>query len=706
MFSTTYQDSVATVFFDVPGASVNAWNSATVQAFAHVLDEVLARPDLKGIILTSGKKDFIVGADLKSLSSEADIAGVMAMVALFNGLLRRLETCGKTVVAAMNGTALGGGYELALACHYRLCLDKPDIQIGLPEAMIGLMPGGGGTQRLPRLIGIQEALRLMMEGARLAPDKALKTGLVDALLPDRESLLAEARRLILEKPKTTQPWDEQNFKIPGGAVTHPSNVMMFAGAAGLLLKKTYGNYPAPLNILRAVHEGLQLPLELGLKVEERYFESCLRSPQARHMVRTLFIHMNAAGKREAAAGDSRDVKKLGILGAGMMGAGIAYVSALAGMEVVLKDVSAEAAEKGKDYSRRLLSERVAKGRMSQADADAILDCIHATGDYAPLAGCDLVIEAVFEDRALKNTVTRESEALLDAGAVFGSNTSTLPITGLAQASQRPQNFIGIHFFSPVEKMQLVEIIMGRETSEYARNVALDYVHKIKKTPIVVNDGRGFYTSRIFTTYLFEGFHMVAEGVHPALIDNGARLAGMMVGPLAVADEVSIELAYKVMKQTEADTGQAIRSPAADVVRRFVEEFKRPGRKAGKGFYDYPEFGKKRLWPGLADYYPRAARQPDVEEVKQRFLCIQSLETLRCLEEGIVTRPQDADIGSILGWGFAPYTGGTFSYVEFVGIRRFAETCRRLEEKYGERFRIPKILEEKLLAGKWIFNNCS
>ncbi|MCX7650484.1 MAG: 3-hydroxyacyl-CoA dehydrogenase NAD-binding domain-containing protein [Flavobacteriales bacterium] len=699
MFSTTYQDSVATVVFDVPGAPVNAWNTATVQAFAKVLDDVLACPDLKGIILTSGKKDFIVGADLKSLSSEADIAGVMAMVPLFSGLLRRLETCGKTVVAAMNGTALGGGYELALACHYRLCVDNPNIQIGLPEVMIGLLPGGGGTQRLPRLIGIQEALRLMMEGTRLTPDKALKAGLVDALLPDRESLLAEARRLILEKPKTTQPWDEQTFKIPGGAVTHPSNVMMFAGAAGLLLKKTYGNYPAPLNILRAVHEGLQLPLELGLKVEERYFENCLRSPQARHMVRTLFLHMNAAGKREAAAGDSRDVKKLGILGAGMMGAGIAYVSALAGMEVVLKDVSAEAAEKGKDYSRRLLSERVAKGRMGQADADAILDRIHATGDYAPLAGCDLVIEAVFEDRALKNTVTRETEALLDAGAVFGSNTSTLPITGLAQASQRPQNFIGIHFFSPVEKMQLVEIIMGRETSEYARNMALDYVRKIKKTPIVVNDSRGFYTSRIFTTYLFEGFHMVAEGVNPALIENGARLAGMMVGPLAVADEVSIELAYKVMKQTEAETGQPLRTPAAEVVRRFVEEFQRSGRKAGKGFYDYPEFGKKRLWPGLADFYPRAARQPDVEEVQQRFLCIQTLETLRCLEEGIVTHPQDADIGSILGWGFAPYTGGTVSYVEFAGIQRFADTCRRLEEKHGERFRIPKILEEKLKAGK-------
>ncbi|MCX7769314.1 MAG: 3-hydroxyacyl-CoA dehydrogenase NAD-binding domain-containing protein, partial [Flavobacteriales bacterium] len=603
MFSTTYQDSVATVVFDVPGAPVNAWNSATVQAFAHVLDDVLGHPDLKGIILTSGKKDFIVGADLKSLSSEADIAGVMTMVSLFNGLLRRLETCGKTVVAAINGTALGGGYELALACHYRLCVDKPNIQIGLPEVMIGLMPGGGGTQRLPRLIGIQEALRLMMEGSRLSAPEALKAGLVDALLPDNNSLLAEAHRLIVEKPKTTQPWDEQNFKIPGGAVTHPSNVMMFAGAAGLLLKKTYGNYPAPLNILRAVHEGLQLPLELGLKVEERSFKNCLRSPQARHMVRTLFLHMNAAGKRETTGSNSREVKKLGILGAGMMGAGIAYVSALAGIEVVLKDVSTEAAEKGKDYSRRLLSERVAKGRMSQADADAILDRIHATGDYAPLAGCDLVIEAVFEDRALKNTVTRESEAILDSGAVFGSNTSTLPITGLAQASQRPQNFIGIHFFSPVEKMQLVEIIMGRETSEYARNVALDYVRKINKTPIVVNDGRGFYTSRVFTTYLFEGFHMVDEGVNPALIENGARLAGMMVGPLAVADEVSIELAYKVMKQTEADTGQPLRTPAAEVVRRFVEEFQRPGRKAGKGFYDYPEFGKKRLWPGLADYYP-------------------------------------------------------------------------------------------------------
>jgi 3-hydroxyacyl-CoA dehydrogenase/enoyl-CoA hydratase/3-hydroxybutyryl-CoA epimerase len=700
MFTTQIKDGIATLVFDVPGVPVNAWNVSTVQAFGEALDEILTRPDVKGIIITSGKKDFIVGADLKSLNSEEDVGALMQMVQKFHTLLRRLETSGKTVVAAINGSALGGGYELALACHYRLALNHPNLQIGLPEVMVGLLPGGGGTQRLPRLIGIQEALRLMMEGTRLSPDKALKAGLIDALGETPEALLAEAHRLIREKPKTVQPWDEQNFKIPGGAVTHPSNVMMFAGAAGLLLKKTYGNYPAPLNILRAVHEGLQLPFELGLQVEQRFFENCLRTPQARHMIRTLFIHMNAAGKRtEVKEGDSREVKKLGILGAGMMGAGIAYVSAMAGIEVVLKDVSEEAAEKGKDYTRRLLEERVNKGRMTRAEAEVILERIISTGDYEPLRGCDLVIEAVFENRALKNEVTRATEALLDARAVFGSNTSTLPITSLAEASQRPENFIGIHFFSPVEKMQLVEIIMGRNTSAYARNVALDYVRKIKKTPIVVNDGRGFYTSRIFTTYLFEGFHMVAEGVNPALIENGARMAGMMVGPLAVADEVSIELAYKVMKQTEADTGEPIRTPAAEVVRRFVEELNRPGRKAGKGFYDYPQNGRKRLWKGLRDIYPPASSQPGVEEVKNRLLCIQSLETMRCLQEGIVMQPQDADIGSILGWGFAPHTGGTLSLVEFVGLPRFAETCRRLEEKYGERFRLPEIFLELEKKGK-------
>lgn len=700
MFTIQINDGIATLTIDVPGAPVNAWNVATVKAFGQALEDILPRADVKGLIITSGKKDFIVGADLKSLNGEEDVNALMDMVRLFHTLLRRLETSGKTVVAAMNGTALGGGYELALACHYRLVLNDPGIQIGLPEVMVGLLPGGGGTQRLPRLIGIQEALRLMMEGTRLSPEKALKAGLVDALCETPDALMNEARRLIVEKPRTIQPWDEQNFKIPGGAVTHPSNVMMFAGAAGLLLKKTYGNYPAPVNILRAVHEGLQLPFDLGLQVEQRFFENCLRTPQARHMIRTLFIHMNAAGKRtEVKDGDSREVKKLGILGAGMMGAGIAYVSAMAGMDVVLKDVNIQAAEKGKDYSRKLLEERLAKGRMSRVEADAILSRIMPTGDYEPLRGCDLVIEAVFEDRALKNDVTRATEALLDERAVFGSNTSTLPITGLAEASSRPENFIGIHFFSPVEKMQLVEIILGRNTSAYARNVALDYVRKIKKTPIVVNDGRGFYTSRIFTTYLFEGFQMVAEGVNPALIENSARLAGMMVGPLAVADEVSIELAYKVMKQTEADTGQPIDTPAAAVVRRFIEEFQRPGRKAGKGFYDYPEGGKKRLWKGLSDYYPPAAKQPDVEEVKNRLLYIQSLETMRCLEEGIVMRPQDADIGSILGWGFAPYTGGTLSFVEFVGLRRFAETCRRLEEKHGERFRLPEVFLELERSGR-------
>lgn len=689
------ENNIATLSFNMTENPVNVINEASMLALQENLEKALTDASVKGVIITSSKKEFLVGADLNMIIHIKTAEEIRNAANRLHQLLRRMETSGKPVVAAINGTALGGGFEICLACHYRIAIDDPKIEIGLPEVMLGLLPGGGGTQRLPRLIGIQESLRPLMEGLKVRPQQALQNKMVDALVKSREELLPAAREWILKTGNAVQPWDAKGFKIPGGGVNSPNNVMIMAGAAGLLRKKTYGNYPAPLAILNCVYEGLQLPFDKALQVEARYFARCVMSDEAKNMIRTLFFSMNDANKGSARPSGvpPTDIKKVGILGAGMMGAGIAYVSANAGLEVVLKDVTIQAAEKGKEYSSKLLSEKVQKGRMAKEKMDEILNRIHCTENPADMAGCELVVEAVFENREIKARVTQESEMAMGVDSVFASNTSTLPITGLAKASSRPDKFIGLHFFSPVDKMPLVEIIKGQKSSDYAIAMCVDYVRKIKKTPIVVNDSRGFFTSRVFSTYLFEGFEMLAEGVNPVIIENVAKSAGMPVGPLAVADEVSIELAYKINKQTETDTGKKNDSKAVLVINKFIEELNRPGKKAGKGFYEYPPGEKKYLWNGLSTHFPLMENQPDSETVKKRLLYIQALETVRCFEENVITSSKDGDLGSILGIGFPPFTGGTLSYIDSIGVKKFVTECGQFARKYGKRFRPSKRLKE-------------
>jgi 3-hydroxyacyl-CoA dehydrogenase/enoyl-CoA hydratase/3-hydroxybutyryl-CoA epimerase len=688
------QDGVAQLVIDIPNRPMNVLTPEFMAELDQAIDRIAGDDAVKGAIITSGKSSFVAGADLKDLVSVFERghgpAEIYEFARSFSLLFRKLETCGKPFVAAINGTALGGGLELCLACHYRVAIDDPKAKLGLPEVQVGLLPGAGGTQRLPRMIGSEKALPLMAEGTHLDPAKAHALGFVEELAADRDELLARARAWILEKGDPVQPWDKKGFKFPGGAgASRPGTAQTFMVGTALVAQKTMHNYPAPIAILSCVYEGSIVPIDKGLEIESQYFVELLTGPVSRNMIRTLFLDKGAADKlvRRPKGVDKAPVKKLGVLGAGMMGAGIAYVSAFAGMEVVLLDTDQANAEKGKGYSKGLLEKRVGRGKMAAEQAEQVLARIAPTTNYADLAGCDLVIEAVFEDRDIKRGVTEKTEAVIPEDAIFASNTSTLPITGLAKASKRPEQFIGIHFFSPVDKMPLVEIIVGEKTGETAVARALDYVQQIRKTPIVVNDSRGFYTSRVFGTYVKEGVAMLAEGVKPALIENAAKMAGMPVGPLAVSDEVTLDLSYKIMKQTRKDLGDAYREHPADaVITRFHDELKRLGKRYGAGFYAYPEGGKKHLWPGLAEVYPPAAEQPDVEEVKKRLLNIMALETARCIEEGVVTDPADADVGSIFGWGFPPWTGGTASYIDTVGMADFLAECDRMADTFGEHYR--------------------
>jgi len=694
-------DGIATVTIDLPGRSMNVITPALTAELAAAVDHIATDPAIRAVILTSGKPAFIAGADLMDIVHlyGSGISGpeLMREISRYSAALRKLETCGKPVAAAINGTALGGGLELCLACHYRVLADDPKAVVGLPEVQVGLLPGAGGTQRLPRLIGIQPALELMTQGTHVEPAKAKALGIVHALAPAAD-VVAAARRWLKESPDPVQPWDKKGFRWPGGAgAMHPGAMQTFMAGSALIADKTQHNYPAPISILSSVYEGSIVPFDTGLRIEARYFTRLLQDPVYRNMTRTLFISKGAAEKlvRRPAGVPKSKVTRLGMLGAGMMGAGIAYVSARAGMDVVLLDTTREAADKGKDYSRGLLQKRVDQGRETAAGMAAVLDRIHPTTDYADLEGCELVIEAVFESRDIKAGVTRQTEAVVAETAVFASNTSTLPITGLAEASARPANFIGLHFFSPVDKMPLVEIILGRQTSSEALARSLDYVAQIRKTPIVVNDSRGFYTSRVFMTYANEGMALLEEGVLPALIENAGKQAGMPVGPLAVHDEVSLELSVKIYQQTKKDLGDAWAGPSAiGVALKFAGELGRKGKKSGQGFYEYPKDGRKFLWPGIAGVYPPAARQPEVEEVKKRLLYIQALESFRCLDEGVVTEPADADLGSILGWGYPPWTGGTLSFIETVGLPQFVAECDRLAAAHGPRFRVPESLRER------------
>jgi 3-hydroxyacyl-CoA dehydrogenase / enoyl-CoA hydratase / 3-hydroxybutyryl-CoA epimerase len=707
-------DGIATLTIDQPGKSMNVISPEFVSEFEAAIERAAGDVSAKGIIVTSGKSSFVAGADLIGMESlivqakTAPAAEALKAVLHFTQVLRRLETCGKPVACAINGTALGGGFEIALACHYRVAADNEGIKIGQPEVQVGLCPGAGGTQRIPRLIGIMPALPLLLEGKNLTPAKAKGAGLIHEVVPAADLLAAAKKWLTSPAAKAVQPWDEKSFKVPGGAGgMNPNAVQTFIAGNAMLRDKTQGNYPAAQAIMSCVYEGTSVPIDLGLKIEAKYFVSLLRGNVAPNMIRTLFVNKGKADKlvRRPAGVPKAQFKKIGMLGAGMMGAAIAYVAATNGIEVVLIDRDMEAAERGKGYAKKLVDGAVSKRRMTPADGEALLARIHPAVDFAALADVDYIIEAVFEDKDIKADVTKRVEAVIRSGTIFGSNTSTMPITGLAEASSRPDKFIGIHFFSPVDKMPLVEIIRGKETGDEALAVTLDLVQAIKKTPIVVNDGRGFFTSRFCGCYIAEGEIMLTEGIPAVLIEGAGKLAGMPVGPLSLADEVAIDLGWKIHKATAAALGDAYKPNAAvPVMETMYVNNGRAGRKNGKGFYDYPENGPKTLWHGLADLYPPKPESlwPSVDELKKRLLYAQALDAVRCMEEGVLTAAEDGDVGGIMGLGFAPYTGGPISLVDTVGIPKFIEECEALAAKYGERFNPPKLLRDMAAKGETFY----
>ena len=701
-------DGILTLTIDLPKRSMNVINAEFGADFEPACKRAIEDDAVKGIIITSAKDSFVAGADIDMIFPITDAEQAMNAAKDLAQGLRALETCGKPVAAAMNGTALGGGLEICLACHYRVAIDDSlsggKAKIGLPEVKLGLLPGAGGTQRLPRMIGIQAALPLILEGKELNPAKAKAAGIVDDLASDRDDMMAKARAWVKATPKAQQPWDQKGFKYPGGDAKSPKMAQVLAIAPSMLRDKTKGNYPAPENILSCVVEGSLVDFDSAMTVEARYFANCVVSQVSKNMIGTLWFQLNAI-KRGASRPDGFDqytTKKVGILGAGMMGAGIAYVSAKAGIEVVLKDVSQDAADKGKAYSEMLEDKAIKRGRSTPEKKAALLDRIDATDSYDGMADCDLIIEAVFEDRDLKATVTRDTEAVLPETATFASNTSTLPISGLAQASKRPEQFIGLHFFSPADKMPLVEIIKGEKTNAETLAKAFDYVLQIRKTPIVVNDSRGFYTSRVFATYVNEGMAMIAEGVPPAVIERAGLQAGMPVGPLALHDEVSLSLSWHIMEQTrkdfEAEGKDFPKSPGYDVVDTMVNTLERVGKKAGKGFYDYPEKGQKHLWPGLKEHFPPKDSW-DFDTLVERFGTIQANETARCMEEGVVESVADANIGSIFGWGFAPHEGGTLQYINARGVQAFVDQCRAYAKDFGPRFEPAELLVKMAADGK-------
>lgn len=703
------QDGIALLTIDLPGKSMNIISAQLLDELESMVTRITEDDAIKGAVITSGKVgSFVAGADLDMLLSWTDKLEDGTPEDLFkaafrmNDLLRKMETCGKPIAAAINGLALGGGLEICLACHYRVVADNPKITLGFPEVMVGLLPGAGGTQRLPRLMGVQAALPFLLQGKNMNPKNALANNVVHEIAP-LEEIIDKAKAWITGGGKAVQPWDEKRFKVPGGqGAFNPGIAQTFMGAQAMVQKETKGNYPAAVAILSCVYEGHQLPMDTAIRIESKYFATLLMGDVAPNMIRTLFVNKQAAEKgiRRPKDVPPMKTKKLGMLGAGMMGAGIAFVSAMAGIEVVLLDREQEFADKGKAYSEGLLAKRVKRKKMTQEKADGILALITPTTDYADLKGCDLIIEAVLEDVAVKADVTAKVEAVVGTDCIYASNTSTLPITELAKASRDENQFIGIHFFSPVDKMPLVEIIMGDKTNDLALAKALDYVKQIRKTPIVVNDSRGFYTSRCFSTYVMEAFNMIAEGITPALIENSGSFAGMAVGPLAVGDEVSLELSYHVGQATKKALGDAYVVQDADgVVEKLYLELGRKGKKNGKGLYDYPEGGEKHLWPGLAEHFPLAENQPTSEEVTKRLLYRQAIEVIRCYEEGVLQAPEDADIGAIFGWGFAPWTGGPLSMVDTIGVKKFAAECDRLAQAYGDGFAVPKMLRDKAEKGE-------
>ena len=719
-FRVSHEDGIALIAWDMPDRSMNVFTEQAIRELSLIVDHVAATDTIRGAIIHSGKKDsFSGGADLTMLeglgrryaAAVATQGQDKAIRDFFDEtrhltlLFRRIETCGKPFVAAIHGVCLGGAFEMALACHRRIVTSHPKTRVGLPEIKVGLFPGGGGTQRVARLMPTDHALQLLFKGDQLKPEFALKLNLVHEIVRP-EDLLDVARAVLRKGVSPVAPWDADTFKLPSNKVFSAQGMMIWPAANAIYRRETYDNYPAAKAVLQSVHEGLQLPMDQALTVESRWFAHVLRTPQARAMIRSLFVSMQDLNKgaRRPKTIPPVEIRKLGIVGAGFMGQGIASVAARAGIDVIMIDRDEDSARKGRAAIEAKIAESVGKGRVSPDKGFETISRIKASADYAALAGCDLVIEAVFEDPQIKAETLARTAAIV-GDTVVASNTSTLPISGLAKAVPRRADFIGIHFFSPVEKMMLVEIIKGKETGERALATALDFVRKIGKTPIVVNDARGFYANRCVSAYVREGHLMLEEGIPPAMIENVARMAGMPVGPLALNDEVGIDLAWRIVKATEAQLGaDAVDPRQAALLQTMVEKEGRFGRKNGKGFYDYPAEGPKRLWPGLKNF-AASMRDPDtidIETLKRRFLFVQALEAARTYLEGIVTDPREADVGAILGFGFAPFTGGPLSMIDDMGLGRFNALCDSLRAVYGARFDVPQALRDREARGETFY----
>ena len=692
----TLQDGIATITFDEEGSPVNTmcaqWTADLVAVTAQVVQD---KDAIRGIVLASNKSTFFAGADLKATMrlQASDAPRVFQEIEQTKKCFRTLETLGRPVVSCLNGAALGGGWEVALIGHYRVAVDNPKIQFGLPEITLGLIPGASGITKMTRLLGLMGAQPYILESKLFSPREALELGLVNELVPDAAALRPAALAFIATHPEARQPWDDKNYKMPGGTPGNPKIAAMLSVAPAVLKQKTRGLYPAPEAALAAMVEGAQVDFDTALRIESRYLARLIVSPVAKNMINTFFFNMNAikSGQSRPVLAQKYKPQKVGILGAGMMGAGIAYVQAGRGVATVLKDVSIDKAEAGKAYSLKLTQSRVEKGRMSLHDQAALLARITPTERADDLKGCDLIIEAVFENRELKARVTHEAEPLLATGGFFASNTSTLPITGLAKASANPQKYVGIHFFSPVDKMRLVEIIRGKETDDETVARAFDYVQAIGKIPIVVNDARGFFTSRVFGTFVMEGAAMVGEGIPATVVEQAGLQAGMPVGPLAVLDETALSLSVHVLDQTRTDlraeNGTYIATPGELLVERMVKEFDRNGRAAGAGFYVYPEEkgAKKFLWPELKNLFEKPGVAWDLQDLKDRLLYRQAVETARCLSENVLTTVHDANIGSIFGIGFPAWTGGAMQFIYGTGIDAFFARAESLAAKYGSGF---------------------
>ncbi len=717
-------DGVATITWNQPDTTLNVMTFEGFQQLDGFVDDALADGAVKGVIITSAKADFAGGMDLKVLAKMREDAGDEPAQGIFDGImsihqiLRKIERAGmepktnkggKPVAWASPGTSAGIGTEIALSCHRRFVADNPKAKIGLPEILVGIFPGSGGTTRMVRMVGPMMAAPSLLEGKMMPPAKAKSAGMIDEVVPTDE-LMARAKDWVLNASHDDiiKPWDKKGYKMPGGAPYHPAGYMTFVGAAAMVHGKTQGVYPAAKAMLSAIYEGALVDFDTAIRIEARWFTSIMLNPSSAAMIRSIFVNKGELEKGAVRPKDIADqrVKKVGIMGAGMMGAGIAIVSAMAGIEVVLIDRDQAAADKGKAYVEGYLDKGIKRRKTTPEKKEAVMALITATADYEALKGADLIIEAVFEDVGIKAEVTAKVEAVVGDDCIFATNTSTLPITELAKASKRPEQFIGIHFFSPVERMLLVEIIKGKETGDRAVAKALDYVRQIRKTPIVVNDARFFYANRCIIPYINEGLRMVREGVAPAMIENAAKQLGFPLGPLQLNDETSIDLGVKIAKATKLAMGDAYDDSADEVLFKLFDEG-RLGRKSNSGFYNYDEKGKRALlWEGLAENWPVAEDQPDFMEVKHRLAMVQTLEAVRAYEQGVLEDIREGDVGAILGWGFMPWSGGPFSWLDILGADQAVAICDQLTEACGPRFEAPKMLRDMAAKGESFYGNAA